>query len=202
MRYIEFRKALAGFPVFSLSDIRAIDERFDRRRLTEWQQKRYITKIIKGHYVFSDVEIDDDRLMQIANRIYDPSYISLETALSYYHLIPESVYAVTSVSTRRTYELNTPVSRFLYRSLHRRLFFGYDIRPGPIKIAFVEKALLDLFYRNPGLRREEDFASLRLVQDALLDQFDPGRFEEYLRRFAQKSLTRRMELFTRWMRDA
>ena len=42
----------------------------------------------------------------VANKIYSPSYISLETALSYYGLIPESVYALTSVSTRKTISFN------------------------------------------------------------------------------------------------
>ena len=202
MRFLDFRKALADFRVFSLSDIRVIDPGFDRKRLTEWQQKGYITKIIKGHYIFCDVEPDDNILIEIANRIYGPSYVSLETALAHHHLIPESVYAITSVTTRRTYAFETPVSRFFYRTLLRRLFFGYDIGPRPIKIAFVEKALLDLFYLNPNLQTEEDFESLRLDRDSLLERLDQHRFDAYLRRFAQKTLTGRMERFTRWLHDA
>ena len=142
MDYILFKKSLADFPIFSIPDIKAVDAGFDRRRLTEWQHKGYIQKIIKGHYLFSDYDLDENGLFRIANRIYKPSYISFETALAYYHLIPESVYTVTSVSTRRTYRFETPIASYAYRTVHRRLFFGYSISDH-IRIATMEKALLD-----------------------------------------------------------
>ena len=80
MNYIQFRNALRDFPVFSTSDIRVAFENFDRRRLSEWQKKGYIIKVIKGHYLFADVDIDETTLSAIANKIYRPSYISFETA--------------------------------------------------------------------------------------------------------------------------
>ncbi|MCK5567627.1 MAG: hypothetical protein KAI62_06925, partial [Actinomycetia bacterium] len=84
MKYIELRKKLKDITVFSIKDIeKSADKRFHRRRLNEWQDKDYIKKIIKGYYIFSDIKTDDDVMYKIANKIYDPSYISLETALSY-----------------------------------------------------------------------------------------------------------------------
>lgn len=50
----------------------------------------------------------------IANRIYQLSYLSLETALSFYSVIPEGVYALTSVSSRKTQTMHTPVASFIY----------------------------------------------------------------------------------------
>ena len=102
MNFVHFKNSLRDFPVFSIADIRAAHGGFDRRRLSEWQKKGYIKKIIKGYYLFSDVDINENTLLAIANKIYKPSYISFETAMSYYRLIPESIYMITSASTRRT----------------------------------------------------------------------------------------------------
>ncbi|RLC20685.1 MAG: hypothetical protein DRI57_04240 [Deltaproteobacteria bacterium] len=198
MNYIQFKKSLAGFPIFSIPDIKAVDERFDRRRLTEWQHKGYIRKIIKGHYLFSDYDLDENGLFRIANKIYKPSYISFETALAYYHLIPESVYAVTSATTRRTYKFETPVAGYAYRTILRRLFFGYFIS-GHTRIATMEKAILDYFYVNTSLKTEDDFASLRINEDAFFERFDEKRFINYMERFNQKILTSRMKHFLRWL---
>lgn len=202
MNYFEFRKALSSFAVFSISDIRTVQPGFDRRRLSEWQDKGYIRKIIKGIYIFSDIELDERRLFEIANKIYRPSYISFETALFHYHLIPESVYAVTSASTRRTYEFETFLSRFTFRTLHKRLFFGYAIEPGPVKMASMEKAILDYFYLNPSLRTKEDFAALRIDGEAFWERLDQEQMSRYLERFGQKALSERIGRFMEWMKDA
>ena len=82
MTYIEFQKLLNPFTVFSLADIRQAGFTFHRRRLSEWQEKGYIRKVIKGYYVFVDRAIDEKVLFEIANRIYAPSYVSFEMALA------------------------------------------------------------------------------------------------------------------------
>lgn len=51
---------------------------------------------------------------ELAQYIYGPSYISLESALSFHKLIPETVYTITSVTGRRAKEFNTPVGIFSY----------------------------------------------------------------------------------------
>ena len=50
----------------------------------------------------------------LAQRIYGPSYISLESALSCHGWIPEAVYAVTSVSLDRSREYDTPLGHFSF----------------------------------------------------------------------------------------
>jgi predicted transcriptional regulator of viral defense system len=199
MNYIQFKTSLADFPVFSISDIRAADPKFDRRRLTEWQHKGYIRKIIKGHYIFSDRDTDENLLFKIANKIYRPSYISFETALAHYQLIPEMVYTITSVATRRTRKFETPLCAYSYRTIHRRLFFGYLIRPNQIKIASAEKAILDYFYINTALRTRDDFASLRISKDVFSETISKKQFRTYLSRFNQKTLSARAEKFLEWM---
>ena len=199
MNFVYFKNSLRDFPVFSIADIRAVHGDFDRRRLSEWQKKGYIKKIVKGYYLFSEVDIDEGTLSAIANKIYKPSYISFETAMSHYRLIPESIYMITSASTRRTYLFETPVARFSYRKLKPALFFGYSLLPGGIKMAFMEKAILDYFYINPSVRTVNDFASLRVNREEMLIRLNKERLTEYMRRFNQKRLSKRVESFLEWM---
>ena len=72
MQYLELKQQLKDFLVFSLDDIKKVDQAFYRRRLNEWQDKGYIKKVIKEYYIFSDLEINESVLFVIANRIFDP----------------------------------------------------------------------------------------------------------------------------------
>ncbi len=202
MNFISFKHSLRDFPVFSIADIRAAHGGFDRRRLSEWQKKGYIKKIIKGYYLFSDVDIDESTLLAIANKIYKPSYISFETAMSYYRLIPESIYMITSASTRRTSMFETPMARFSYRTIKPALFFGYSLLPGGIKMAFMEKAILDYFYINPAVRTKDDFVSLRINREEMLSQVNRERLTDYVQRFHHKRLSKTMKHFLGWLQYA
>ena len=66
-------------------------------------------------------------LFMLANRIYQPSYISRESALAHYLVIPESVLGVTSVSSRKTRQFETQWGRLTYRSIKPGLMFGYRV---------------------------------------------------------------------------
>ena len=205
MNYIKLKNFLKDYTIFSLNDIKMIDSSFYRRRLNEWQDKGYIKKIIRGYYIFSDLEINEYVLFEIANKIYNPSYISSEMALSYYHLIPESVYGITSVSTRRTYSFKTPIAEFIYKTVKHQLFFGYNLikyNNKYIKIASLEKAILDYFYLHSDIKGENDFASLRLNKEIFLKEFNEEKLNKFLERFAQKSLTKRIESFGEFMKNA
>ena len=202
MNFVQFKNSLRDFPVFSITDIRAAHDGFDRRRLSEWQKKGYIKKIIKGYYLFSDLDIDEGTLLAIANKIYKPSYISFETALSYYRLIPESIYMITSASTRRTYLFEAPMARFSYRTIKPSLFFGYSVLTGGIKMAFVEKAILDYLYINPEVRTADDFASLRINREEMLSRVRMERFTGYVQRFKHKRLSKTMKHFLGWLENA
>ena len=149
MRYTALRQDLREFILFSLRDIKILEKRFSRTRLNEWQDKGYIKKISRGYYIFSDIELSEGALFEIANRIYSPSYISFETAFSYYGLIPESVYGITSASSRKTYRFRTPVAEFAYRKITPRVFWGYNLVQWDhrhFRIATPEKAILTFFF--------------------------------------------------------
>lgn len=205
MKFIDLQKALKDFTIFSINDVRNLDEKFSRTRLNEWQDKGYIKKIIRGYYIFSDIKLNEKHLFRIANKIYNPSYISFEMALSYYNLIPESVYSITSASTRKTYNFKTPVAEFSYRTIKPDLFFGYDIincDNGGIKIASMEKAILDYFYINSHIKTSTDFASLRINEELFAKNVDEAKLFNFVDRFAQKTIADRINSFMRFVKNA
>jgi hypothetical protein len=129
-----------------------------RDKISDLLRKGVIIRIKKGLYVLGD---DHRRrpfaLKLLANLIYGPSYVSLDSALQHHGLIPEHVMAVTSVTTGRSRAFDTPVGRFSYRRIPLAAFhIGMDRveeTPGKaVLIATAEKALADKIFdeRNIG----------------------------------------------------
>ncbi len=205
MNYIEFRKIVEPFTVFSLADIRQAYPAFHRRRLNEWQEKSYIHKVIRGYYVLTDVHLNEKSLFEIANRIYAPSYVSFEMALAYYGLIPESVYGITSASTRKTSTFKTQIGTFIYRTIRPKLYFGFDFLPSSeklFKLASPEKAFLDLFYIKTELRDAASFEGLRVNRGIFLKLMDHRKMNDYLSVYGQISIKRRVNNFWEYIKHA
>ena len=205
MQYLQFKKLFGSFTVFSLSGIRQAEPGFHRRRLCEWQEKGYIRKVIKGYYIFSDLALEERYLFEIANRIYSPSYVSFEMALSYYGLIPESVYGITCASTLKTARFKTPIGDFSYQTIRPKLYFGFElIREGGrlCKLASPEKAILDFLYLRPGISEADDFAGLRIDRRVFRRVIDREKMNTYARAFSRKSLAKRLRLLWEYTRYA
>jgi predicted transcriptional regulator of viral defense system len=86
---------------------------------------------------------------EIANRLCTPSYLSLEYALAHYRMIPETVYSITSVTTRGTRTFTAEGRSYEYSRIKRKAFTGYrslKTDAGVILIAEPEKALADYLY--------------------------------------------------------
>ena len=181
------------------------DSAFFRARLNEWQTKGYIRKIIRGYYIFSDLKLNESVLFEIANKLYSPSYISFESALSRYGLIPEAVYGITSASARKTCRFRTPVGEFSYRTIMPRLFFGYDLvrsHEKCFKIASPEKAFLDYFYIHSDVEKKDDFASLRINRDLFLEKIQKNKLDRFVEKFAQEALAKRVNSFWEFVKHA
>jgi predicted transcriptional regulator of viral defense system len=85
----------------------------------------------------------------IANKLYQPSYLSFEYALSYYHIIPEVVYTVTSATVKPTREFEVLGHLFSYSKIQSKAFRGYvpkKIDNYTVLLAVPEKALADCLY--------------------------------------------------------
>jgi len=196
MKYYILKEQLRDFIVFSMSDIRKIETNFHRRQLSSWQKKGYIKKIRRGYYMFSDTSLNEETLFLIANRLYSPSYVSLESALSYYGLIPEGVYSITSVSGKKTSNFNTPLSEFIYRKISPRLLFGYNLKKQgnqSFKIAEIEKAVLDYLYLNPQIVQDSNFYEWRFNSQEFLFKADIEKLYKYGKEFKNKNLLKRLK---------
>lgn len=96
----------------------------------------------------------------LANRLLQPSYISLETALAHYGIIPESVYQITSVTPRITRSFEALQLTFLFHKIKKEAYAGYrplEIEGETVLIGEPEKAMADyLYFIHLGKRRLND----------------------------------------------
>lgn len=210
MLYIDFKNKLSEFGIFSIGDIKKYFPDFDHRRLSEWQDKEYITKIRNSWYCFPEYIRNENSHMLTANLIHIPSYISLETALSWYQIVPEAVYSITSVTTNKPRHYKTPLGDYFYHTIKPSLFFGYtfiefDFNSGNslfssklnnrnIKIADIEKTILDFFYFNHHYKTEYDISELRFNPIFLRDDVNKDKIYKYLDIFRNTALEKRIKL--------
>jgi len=196
MRFRTFENQIAPMLVFNLNDIRKIDATFKRQQLNYWLKQKYIYKLVAGYYYLHNQPINESILYFTANHIYELSYISLETALAYYQIIPEHVFGVTSISTRKTKTFHSEWGQFSYRSISNRLIFGYQIvviSPNvKFKIAKLEKVILDYLYLNSDIQSEDDFEGLRWNRTPLKTLRQNSTFHEYRKSFNNQSLNKRI----------
>ena len=105
-----------------------------------------IQRVKRGLYKLTDEPVSE---LYLANKLYEPSYISLELALSYHRVIPETVYEITSITPKTTRRFETLGKVFSYRRLKKAAFTGYTTakqRGMSFLIADPEKAFVDLNY--------------------------------------------------------
>lgn len=128
----------------------------------------------------------------IANHLLAPSYVSMQTALRYYGLIPEAVYTIQSMTFKAAKEFNTPVGNFCYYHISRE---AYPIgitqikeRNGVYIMATPEKALCDLIANLPGINLRYRKEALEFLEENLrfdmdrFNQLNPEIFSEYAKR--------------------
>lgn len=146
--------------IFSLLDVRKLfpeeNPSLIKTQLNRFVKKNYLIQIKRGLYGFSPDKIDE---FQLANILYEPSYISLETALNYYGLLPDIPQTVTSITVTTTKFIKNQFGSFSYTKIKPALFWGFKkITDKNLVLAKKEKALLDYFY----IRKIKSGQDLRL----------------------------------------
>ena len=116
--------------------------------LHRYKKSKNVVQIKRGLYCFPDALPPE---LYLANKLYNPSYVSREFALSYHGIIPETVYEITSVTTKATRRFETIGKIYSYRRIKKSAFTGYIVekqRGFTFRIADAEKAFVDaLYYR-------------------------------------------------------
>lgn len=146
------------FTVRDMEKITGMSNESLRVTLSRFTAQKLLTRIKRGIYQLSLSEID---VKKIANQLYYPSYLSFESALSFYNILSQIPYTQTFATPKKSKKMilwNTEVE---FTKLKEELFFGYELKQG-IYIALPEKALLDELYLVSKGRRTIDLKELNL----------------------------------------
>ena len=145
-------------------------------KISELIKNKELISLRRGLYTIGpNLDLPQPEPFLIANHLRGPSYVSLESALSYWNMIPERVYEISSVTTKTSKQYKTLVGRFSYQQLKTPYYsFGIKIVTYSAKqtllIASREKALCDKIVLTPkinlrSIKQTRDF----LIEDLRMD---------------------------------
>ena len=198
MNFLEFKEKMFDLACFNIHQLYAWRSDFDRNNLTRWRKKGYIVRLRQGYFAFPEYKRKPDYAFYFSNRIYSPSYISLQSALSFYGMIPETVVQITGVTSLKTASFCNEFGDYSYRNVKENLMFGYELKPmdggRTLRFASPEKALLDLLYLYPFYDNAQEMEELRLDESFLHDDLNNDLLADYCDKFQCKALNRRLNL--------
>ena len=143
--------------------------KYPKNKITDLEKSGELIRLKKDLYVSSKSNISKEL---IANHLYGISYISLETALSHYGMIPERVYSVRSVTTKRSKKFSTPLGIFDYVIVPED-YYSIGIRMEIVenKYAFLiaepTKAICDMIVATSNLRLQSVKAMQAYLEEDL-----------------------------------
>jgi len=198
MKWEELLRNVADEPVFRTGFLAASGESLPalRLQLSRWVKSGKLIQLTKGLYTLAEpyAKVSPHPFV-LANAMKKASYVSLQSALGFFGMIPEHVPAVTSVTTQRPERVETPLGLFIFRHIKKSWFRGYKrIDVGPHQKAFVatpEKALLDLAYLTAGVDDPSSLAELRLQN---VERLDIDVLDQLARTSTSPKLRRTVEL--------
>ncbi len=197
MEFVELLRAVADEPVFETGLLLAgeVDPLDVRKQLSRWTAAGKIWQLRRGLYCLAPpYQKEKAHPFLVANRLVGASYVSLQSALGYYGMIPEYVPQTTSVTTHPPTEYCTPLGDFAFRHIQVSWLKGYrQVKVGAGQQALIatpEKALLDLVYLTPDSDSVDYLESLRLQA---LDQLNVEQLFNLAREANKPKLLRAAE---------
>lgn len=194
MNFQQVAGQFADLPLFESSHLYAGADSPQQvqRQLADWVRAGKIIQLRRGYYTLAEpYRSKHPHSYLIANQMVRGSYVSLQTALSHYDLIPEHVAVVTSVTTGRPGKRQNAFGHFSYQHIQPALFFGFIYRQVTdtqwAYMATPEKALLDLIYLTQGA---DDAGYIRALRLQNLDQLNMERLTTYVERANKPKLKR------------
>ena len=174
-----YNSPLKFFTTKDLKDLLRIkNRRTFEQTVKKLEKENILTKIERGKYIKTNSEYSKFELSQF---MYGPSYISLETALSYYGLIEQLPFEITAVSTKKSIEKEFEGQIYSYKKINKELFIGYR-KEEDFLIAFPEKAIFDQLYLSLfGIK------SANILKNIKKDSFDSQKVLEYLTPLSKKT---------------
>lgn len=163
---------------------KAIDD-----NILRWVKKGILLQLKNGLYVtnvyVSSLLNQEPFIEFIANILKKPSYVSCEYVLQKHGMLTESVFAVTSVSLKKTNIYRNKLGTFLYANIKEVLFTGYKLLVKDdfeIKEATKAKALFDFLYLRLWREQEISTELIRSYRFNLIEfsSTDFLEFESYI----------------------
>jgi predicted transcriptional regulator of viral defense system len=189
MEFISLLKLVEEDPIFESALLLAgnVDPKLIRIQLSRWVKAKKIFQLRRGLYsIAPPYQKKQPHPFLIANHLQKASYVSLQSALAFYGLIPEVVNVTTSVTTGRPERLVTPFGIYEFRHIKTEYLFGYqmiDLVDQKALVASPEKALLDLIYLQPAGVSIPYLKELRLQNTDKLDRNLLKKYTEKFRTF-------------------
>jgi len=173
-----------------------------RKQLSRWLDAGKIYQLRRGLYCLAPpYQKVRPHPFLVANHLQTGSYVSRQSALAHYGMIPESV-PTTSVSTGRPEILSTPLGVYDFHHIQIKWLRSYGrIELGNGQHAFIaspEKALLDLVYLQPEGDSRNYLKELRL-QD--LERLDMDKMQGLARELNKPKLMRAVALIQKLINE-
>lgn len=159
------------------------DIKYTRKRISKLVDEGWLTRIKKGLYVISDLSTRGTLSIShqaVVNLLVENAYISFQSALQFHGIYNQLLSSISAISLER--HKSTSVGSYTYNFIYtqEKYFYGweiYEIDGQEIKIASIEKALIDLiqFHRSSY--------STDVVLEKLLDyqdEIDRDKLLQYL----------------------
>ncbi len=161
------------FTIADLEKITGLPRESLRVALTRLTSQKVLTRITRGVYQLSLLEID---VRKIANQLYYPSYLSFESILSLRGILSQIPYTQTFATAKKSKKMKLWGIEVEFIQLKPALFFGYQLENG-IYAAEPEKALLDQLYLVSRGKRSLS------IEELDLKTINKARLEIYAKRF-------------------
>ena len=194
MEFAELVEVVGDEPVFETGLLLAghVSPVDVQRQLSRWHAAGRIYQLRRGVYALAPpFQKTKPHPFTVANHLAHSSYVSCQSALAYYNLIPEYTPVTTSVTTGRAGQWDTPLGSYTYRHIQLKLLQGYRlVEVGNGQSAFVatpEKALLDQIYLQPGGDAPDYLQELRLQN---LDRLNLDQLDQLAERIGSPKLRR------------
>ncbi|MHC4445726.1 MAG: type IV toxin-antitoxin system AbiEi family antitoxin domain-containing protein [Planctomycetota bacterium] len=193
MKWPELLQNVSDSPVFTTGLVAAGEDLAQvRLQLSRWVKDGRLIKLRRGLYALTEpYRKAAPEPFYVANALKSASYVSLQSALGYYGLIPEFVPVVTSVTTKRPQSYHTKLGDYEFKHIKKDLFYGFrqlEVVSGQsVFIALSEKALLDLIYLTPDADNPHYLAELRLQG---LESLDLDLLQQLAEKSGSKKLMR------------
>lgn len=140
-------------------------------------KEKVLERVSKGYYILISNRPSD---FEVANILYRPSYVSLDSALNYYGVLVQSPQQITSVTTKRVTNIKNSGKTFSYVHLDQKYFSDYQKVDGFL-VATPEKALIDTMF-TVALGR----ASLS-IEELNLESIDKEKVKELASKIKNKA---------------